>query len=600
MLRTDWRYFLEETQVFPSGDDKLNISYSHEEDEIFFTLTLSGEITFKGSDYTQFKTDYDAGEYCKVYTLYIEQKCIAGYEVKFLSQFSLFEGKFDFDRCTYKVTPTIQDTYSCIKRNQDTTIDLLNDTVTRHLITADYYSTLELYVFGNIDLDQACEIVTVINGTMQTDDEACIFNYPLTIAAREVIVLPKSFRKPDDTWLDWDGNDTVYLMNPVSIPKNYVKYVRDLTYVEPITINAGDIVLSHLESYMNSPDYLFMMQIGVLTDCGGSDAWHWGNVLISYDFKERLRFVTTELQYKNAISLVDSLAYAASQCADVEAFQSAFFTAETNPVTLTASRTANIYLIQKSDAKRPMATQEATKGEITWGNLINTVCNYFNCRWWIEDNTLRIEHISTIVKNYGIDLTVSPYSETTINRNRISFDTNRILKSESWNTFEYGNDDFKGLPITYADDCTTIGGKYNTKTYELSDIMTDLGYIQLNSDESSDTGFCMIACDGSDKVINEVGKITGNTIINGHLSIANLHDLYHRHNRVWLNGTLNGTSVLFESALKLRKLEPLSIVKCCDTEFNAIDSVTTALGTANVDSASYDLFSNKIKLDLLL
>lgn len=591
MLRTDWKYYIDAVEVNPSRTDKTQIRYKHDDGEIFFTQEFNGDLTFTKSDYLIFKADYDLNDYCKRYEFIIEQKCNHVYQVTYIGSFSLLDGEFDFDKCTFKVKPTLEDKYSCLKLNEDTTINLLDAAVTKYTLTSDYYTYIE---FNHNNALQEMVLLTTMDGLFRYNDD-CSHTYSVNIYAREVVVLPERLT-PDETWTEWDQ---VVARNNREVPEGFIKWVRNLDYVT-ITIAAGDIVITCDSSYDSNQDYSLLSDfIKVVVEGIPPVVYVYRTrAYYKYTFLNSLVFLNAEITYINCIKLVDAINFAKDQCS-VGDLQSEFFTNATNPVTGIASKTNNIYLIQKSDAKRPSASEQATKGETTWKELMTAIQNYFNVKWYLDvDSNLKIEHISTILKSTGIDITVNPYLKTTANKKKFKFDKNLIYKFEQWNISEAYYEDFKGLPITYSDNCTKKDGKFDSKNYDTGEYMTDLGYLQNKPDKVSDTGFIIVACDANDKIINETGILSGNTILNGSLAISLLHDNYWRHERIFLTGTMNGVSETFESAIKLKQLDKINIIKCCDVDFDPIETINTDLGTAIVENASFNLFDNKLELDL--
>lgn len=592
MLRSDWKYYIDETEVFPSGTDRASIRYKHDDGEIFFYAEFDGELTFTGDDFQIIKTDYDLGDYCKQYDFYIEEKCNHKFQVKYIGFFSMLDGEFNLDRCTFKVKPTLIDKYSCLKKNEDVTIDILDDSVQRYVITSDCYTRIEFWVDSPA---QEMDLLTTISGLFyQTTDSVCDDTRNVDIYAREAVILPEN-ATPDNTWTEWDGGES---LNSIEVPDYYKKWVRGLDYVT-ITPVGGDIIVSCDEYYMTDTTYAYQKEITQIVGSPPAVQIYKSNLFFRFSFLQTLYNLNATISYVNCIKLTDAINFAKDQCSGVGDLISDFFTNATNPVTGLASKVNNVYLIQKSDAKRPGASEQATVGETTWKDLMTAVQNYFNVRWYLNDDSdLVIEHISDIAKNTGIDVTVAPYTETTQYRRQFKFDKNLIYKYEQWNVSEAMNTDFKGVSIAYSDACSLKNGKYESKNYDLGDYVTDLGLIQSEPSKASDSGFVIVACDGSNKVINESGILSGRTELNGHLAISRLHDNYWKHDRIFLNGTMNGVATVFSSAQKLRQIEKLGIKLCCDVDFDPIDTINTVLGTANVESASFSLYTNKLDLDL--
>lgn len=600
MLRTDWRYYIDATEVHPSGDNKAAIRYKHDDGEIFFTQEFNGDLTFTKSDYLIFKTDYDLGDYCKRYEFYIEQKCNGTYYVVFMGFFSLLDGEFDLDRCTFKVKPTIEDKYSCLKLIEDVEINLM--TLPKHTITLNQVTSYEFSYYQSAGFFQDSTDLGIFQGTWWEYESAGEILFSVHIYAREVIIL-KEGETPVGT--GWNApNEICYqILNqvPCSLQTlNYqeptagsVKWVRNTSY-NPITLLSSDFIM-HWDNATYDNDTT-LKNVGEIIFYNPLFYTHF---YFKKTYMANLYSVYNTIDFINAIKLTDAVNLLVSQCDEIGALQSEFFTNSTNPVTGIASKTNNIFLLQNSDVKRPDASQAATIGKITWKDFISIIQNYFNVKSYIDnDSNIVIEHISTIQKSEGLDITVNPYTKTTSQKRKFKFDKNLISKYEHWNTEKMSNIDFVGTDIFYADDCTKKDGKHDAKNYDLKDVVTDINYILKDPEKTNDEGFVLVACDVNNIIINAQGALTCNVKENGYLSISNLHNEFWKHERIFLNGNMNGLQQTFLSALKLRQLEKLNIIKCCNTEFDPVDTINTELGTANVESATFNLFDNKLELDL--
>ena len=80
------------------------------------------------------------------------------------------------------------------------------------------------------------------------------------------------------------------------------------------------------------------------------------------------------------------------------------------------------------------------------------------------------------------------------------------------------------------------------------------------------------------------------------MSLASLHDLYWRHNRILSTGTMNGQAETFTSSQKIRRLKELTIIH--SGEFDPLEQVTTDLGDAIVNEATFSPFTQTLTLKL--
>ena len=99
-------------------------------------------------------------------------------------------------------------------------------------------------------------------------------------------------------------------------------------------------------------------------------------------------------------------------------------------------------------------------------------------------------------------------------------------------------------------------------------------------------------------ILNEEGVLSSENRINGHLSIANLHYHYWKHDRIFAQGYMNNVLTNFTTYQKIKQIKDLSFPICCNVDFDITETVTTELGTAEVQEAEYFPFDYKLNLKL--
>lgn len=608
MARTDYIFSINRDSEWitpePYNFADITFEYPQVEGQFFFRREMKGELIFIGDDYDYFKARYDLGAYCDVYYLYI-QKYYGTWDTDWEGYFSLTDCKFDFETCQVKVTPTVIDRYSCLLKNWDTKINVLNQE--KATITSDLMSKIEFAPIGiltSAEIPQPIGYIYPYSDGVEfqyihrTTETVGVQDYTFMTYAREAILLPSGITPVGSNWqIVTSTND--YIVPPLStypyIPIfNYlypldgmVKWARRIS--DSMSYPAfDDVYHSDIKE-----DLEYFNYYGEYTTQG---SWRINKHLNIKKTYYNYQHFTQSIDYNSCFDLNDSIIYLLEQtCSDFEGSNlvSDFLTNSTNPVTETTSNTDNLYLIQKSDAKRPGASNPATKGEITFKELMDNLYIMFQLWWYIDDsNDLVILHQSEIEQLAGLDITA--YLEA-LHKKKITFNSDLLYRYEQWQFAEANGDDFIGMPIEYDENCTKKDDN-KTKSYITSIITTDLAYIQTNQDKISDEGFVVIATDGSD-VLTEDGAITGETQLNGHLAIANLLDKYWRHNRPLSTGYMNGALETFESTQKIRKLDEISI-QYCENSFDPKDTITTELGTAIVNNATFKPFNNELKLNL--
>lgn len=222
-----------------------------------------------------------------------------------------------------------------------------------------------------------------------------------------------------------------------------------------------------------------------------------------------------------------------------------FFTTDENYATQQPNKHNNVVVAQKSDIKRPDASEAARVGYMSFELMTDILRDLFNCYWYItEANEFRVEHISYFDEQIGdtIDLRGEIGEAST---RRYGYDAGQIPISESV-VLEGYYDDFIGLPITYDKKCAL--GEATESKY---DICNDLFGLLWNRVETADSGFTFIACtvtDGDLICPDALCPIKNDFLTNGYMAMSILMHYYWRHNRPLMSGNMNGSDEDFFSA----------------------------------------------------
>lgn len=305
-----------------------------------------------------------------------------------------------------------------------------------------------------------------------------------------------------------------------------------------------------------------------------------------------------------------------SICPDIECVVSDYFqwnpenSSPDNYISGTANQFNKILIAQKSDIKRPNSSEKATKGEISFLEMMEKLKDTFNVDWFIDDDCcLRIEHV-----NYGRNVNSKDlraliqdenYPDTY--RNKYKYDTDRLNKVDTFKFQEAKNPDFVGCPIEYYDMNRVVYpcvGKEKID-HNVDCFTTDIDHVRFDTEDIDDAGFVLIATEddgaGGLKVIVDDGNLTGLPINNAPLSWANLHDPFWKYEASNINGWMNCKFTEFETVKKHKIGEPFTIPFCCDDikEINEYGAYTTEMGVGKIEKFSYDPRANNIKLELI-
>lgn len=107
------------TEVFPLGFNDVKLNHVREDGSIFFRRILEGELEFTNrpqedvTDYTLFKNIEDSNR-CQLYEYKIERECNGEFSEYWYGTFGTVDGRFDLDRCIFKMTPSVKDNYACL------------------------------------------------------------------------------------------------------------------------------------------------------------------------------------------------------------------------------------------------------------------------------------------------------------------------------------------------------------------------------------------------------------------------------------------------------------------------------------------------------
>jgi hypothetical protein len=276
-----------------------------------------------------------------------------------------------------------------------------------------------------------------------------------------------------------------------------------------------------------------------------------------------------------------------------------------NYVTQAQNKYLNLILFQKSDVKRPNDSNNATKAETNFMDLLENICKTFNLGYKVTGNNFRLEHISFFESDLGINLLSNPLNKKYLNGTRkYGYDENKLPKYEKFSFMESGSADFVGVDIRYSSNCVN-NDEENRSNNDVENITTDVLYCLENPASDSDVGddgFVIIACDGSNNVLFDDGILEANTSLNNVLSWAHLHRDLWKYGRVLFEGNMNGVDTEFESIVPTIKQNRFETIMSCDAikAFDPLDQIKATLGWGFVQSAELTLSQCRMGLEISL
>lgn len=556
-------------EVKPKGlDNKLR--WEREDDRLFdFTKTI-GDLLFTGEDFQKF-LDYEQNYHCTENTLRIYQMCGLVRQLRFESKFSMSSGKWNLDKCTVQFKLDEVDKYLCVKRKREYDIfDLIKPS-----------EQISLGAMISFDMHW-CRL----HG--QTNENVC-----------------------DE---DWIIDNHYGLYDTYEVSNNTFFYYLRLT----IRVPQGTVVTGWHQVPTDFPGmWKFVTEY---IDEEHRDLFHNQNGVI--DFVQGTMEVTALTSIKNGFRLHDVLTeLLQANCPDMKIVSDFFQWNPVNPSTINyvtgkATQINYLKIFQKSDIKRPNATNSATKAETNFMKLFSDILRIFNCGYYVDGNILRVEHISWFEKNQNLNLVqiAKATGQTTLGGTRkYSYDKTKLPKYEYFEWMDESSEEFAGTPIWYDNGCVEDDDDLiESLTNRVENVTTDLLHCFVNSSagssEVTDAGFVIVATDNMNKVIWLPNILDSGTLPNNVLSWPYLHRDFWKHGRVQIVGYMNTpideeepSGTLFLSSIPVKDQDPFVIRLCCDqiSEFNPLDLQNSTMGWGEVKSAELSLNTDMMQFELM-
>lgn len=307
-------------------------------------------------------------------------------------------------------------------------------------------------------------------------------------------------------------------------------------------------------------------------------------------WKLELSDIYPATEYTRNLYLFDVIEKMLQEVGFTGTFRSKFLTENVNYVTGQGSKTNKITIAQRSDIEQPTSTEPATLAEITLEELLLELNTEMDLWMGFEGDILILEHSSYWDLTNGTDIT--GYTKQLYKTDKYSYLEEKMPQKETWQYQEAQNTDFLANSIKYNTSCTNEDEILITCKF-----CNDLAYMAATGIENNN-GFVLLAneeINGTLYVINEGGLRSGGVVANGHLSLSNLLENYHRHNRVRLTGMLNFENQTFENTTKKREQVPITVP--CEIDINRL--VKASLGWGEIKTFEKNLKTKHTKITLL-
>jgi len=187
---------------------------------------------------------------------------------------------------------------------------------------------------------------------------------------------------------------------------------------------------------------------------------------------------------------------------------SQFLYSDTNPLSFNNFRT---FISPKSNVISGEYDQPARKAPATLGQIFDMLFTTFKCKWFIEDNKLKIEHISYFRNGNSYENTQPCDYDITklLNRkvkknwnlgtNSWEFNKSEIPERIEFSWMDKVTEAFTGYPIDVISKYVTRG---NIQTVNVSQFTSDIDYMLLNPESISNDGFALFAATQTDVILS--------------------------------------------------------------------------------------------------
>jgi len=579
-------------------DRHYKFTFHGKDGKYYYTKELDGAVKFIGEDF-EFISQLDENGYgCSSITFEVYRDFPSYSVLEYVGKVRLVDLKYDLDKCIIEAEIKPLTPYDCIEVKGDTDINVLDLQLPKRDIN---------FIIGDIETFDAPTPYTLTNKYIIVTGPPYIVyaNYEDTA---EALFWTAGGQPPVQTGWRWYYLEEVTQpgMGPGStdLQTGYCKWVREVITISALDYPpAGFILVDDLGASKKyaRPVILYERKTTEEKYYVGPNPEY----LLKIDYKYTGMTANNSIM-RQALKFGEVIeAMLQSMCAGSPELVSDFLQYKPinqsglNYVTGQINNLSNLYLIQKSDAKKPDASQISSNGNSKFNDFMKSIQALFDARYYFDaSGNFRIEHISYFNKIVELDLTTIDGGKWCIGQRKYTYDLNNMPRTEKFKCMEQAHIDFVGKDIEYDESCT----QEKTETYSASNITTDIMYVLNEPDKIADDGWVLIACaeyNGKLYILQEPGIFHPKPRPNNILSFAHLHRDFYRHNRVKKKGYLNGNPIVFDSVRPTKKAESISIPFPDITQFKPDQLVNGVFGNGVVMEAKYSLKSEMLDITLL-
>jgi len=488
----------------------------------FFRRKLSGDLTFKNdtklgvTDFSFIKSIEDGSflNPCSTELLFIwEKKCNNVWSEYWEGVFYAKDGAFDNDACEYSVQPDPNDEYRCLTEKKDIDKNILELTPASSIFSERDFKYETVTCVEDINIAPAD--YTVIGAGCVQLDTSYSGGAPISPNFADNCLPWNDAIIWNSDYIITSGNPAIGQTLTVLTSTTWIRELKYVPYVGGVWVTPGATWTDRGQVVVNGIYYRLYTRRPLDLVQPSYDYVCYNVLQFGYEWNQ---FPDIGVTYDRGRWLNDVIESFADDCN--LSYSSSFFQDGINPVTGLTSQTDKLLLVQKSDAKDPTSTEQATIGNLTFAELERYCMKIFNVYWTIENGVLKFEHESYFDNVQGLDLTQSQYLDKA--KNKYAYRQLTRPEREVYKWAEQENTDFVGVPIIYDSRCAERGVISETI---IDKITTDVWYVQGTPSDISSEGFVLLATDGTDVIVDS-GVLTQLDYANAPLSWANLQDAF--------------------------------------------------------------------------
>lgn len=393
--------------VEPLGENDFSLDYSREnDDKISYEKQLSGKIVFIGDAYGRLMQMENSIYRCDEQTLSIFKMCGNEERLYFTGKISLNEAEFDLDKCKVILKFSKDNSEKCFDDGKGLKLNLFQFIWNKIVVkTASFAGVIEVKNCNHsdntfIENDFWCgsgnpysrnwTLTNYINSSVDG------FRHRLSNKWQREIIEVNCSDDIDPEWVLVEDNCGT---------TGKKKFAKKIT-------TFGCVFNSVPEDEFGG--YSYSMECKVLGYDGETttvdNGLHFSDVLIQI-----LRGACPLLTLKSDFFQINPENPSA-----------------VNYVTGKASTVKDIVVFQKSDVKRPKATGNANKLEISLEEMLEVLLKMFNVKWRIEGDIFRLEHVSYYSKEIGFDTTSESLKKYIVGKRKYTYQNEKIPNKETF------------------------------------------------------------------------------------------------------------------------------------------------------------------------